>query len=369
MGAGIAEVFAKSGLQVIGMDTADSAVTRGRSLIEKSLGRAVDKGKLEATERDAILSRLTLEVGLERVGECDLIVEAAFEDAAVKSDIFRTLDQRAPQAILATNTSSLSVTDIASVVKEPSRVLGVHFFNPAPVQSLVEVIKTPQTSEATLAEVLDVLSLLGKHPIVLADRAGFVVNALLITYLNRAICLYEQGFATREEIDAAMVAAGNPMGPLTLADLIGNDVNLAIMERMYAATRDGRHAPAPLLRRVCDQGWLGRKTGRGFYVYDGSSDEPLVPVPTTSRAAELPDALLAPYLNDALQMVEEGYATESDIDTGMAEGCRMPKPFTVLAELGAQRVLEAQRRVFAETGFAGDEPCSLLVERAQQSQR
>ncbi|MGL5405588.1 MAG: 3-hydroxyacyl-CoA dehydrogenase NAD-binding domain-containing protein [Propionibacteriaceae bacterium] len=360
MGAGIVEVFAKAGFNVVGMDISDAGVTRGRNIITTSLERAVSKNKLSRTAADAILGRITWETSLSAAAQCQFIVEAAFEDLAVKQNIFRTLSAAAPAAIMATNTSSLSVTDIASVADDPSRVLGVHFFNPAPVQSLVEVIATKHTSEETMAQVRQVMGSLGKHPIYLSDRAGFVVNALLITYLNRAISLYEQGYASREDIDTAMVTAGYPMGPLTLADLIGNDVNLAIMERMFSDTNNGEHEPAQLLRSVVEQGLLGRKSGRGFYVYDDTAELALVAAAPQNRATELPLALLAPYFNDACRMVEVGYASEDDINIGMAEGCRMPQPFVHLREIGAPAVIEALEKIYVETGFAGHEPSAYL---------
>lgn len=339
MGAGIVEVFAKAGYRVVAMDAVEAGVERGRSIIEASLDKAVAKGKMEQGARDEVLARISWNLGLEQASTCQLVVEAAFENADVKKQIFATLDETAPHAVLATNTSSLSVTEIAEVVQDPSRVIGVHFFNPAPVQKLVEVISTVHTSDATATTVREVLETLGKTPIFITDRAGFVVNALLITYLNDAIRLYGERFATREDMDEAMVAVGNPMGPLTLADLIGNDVNLAIMERMVAETGRPLHTPAPLLVQVNDDKMLGRKTGRGFYTYDGSEVTPLVEAPEVSRKGEVADRLLACYLNEALRMVEDGYATPAQVDTGMMLGCRMPAPFDQIAEMGPQRLL------------------------------
>lgn len=364
MGAGIVEVFAKSGYDVVGIDVDDAAIERGRKIITTSLARAVEKGKLEQAAANEILGRVAWTTDMGAAGDCQLVVEAAFENLDVKKKIFGTLDEVAPGAVLATNSSSLSITDIAEVVSDPSRVLGVHFFNPAPVQKLVEVISTRHTAEATVDAIRGVMDRLGKAPIYITDRAGFVVNALLVPYINRAVDLYGQGFATREEIDEAMLAAGMPMGPLTLTDLIGNDVSLAVMERMYSATGDGEHAPAPLLSKVVADGLLGRKSGRGFYAYDGGEEPALVEAEPQGRADELPLALVAPYLNDACRMVEDAYATEADINTGMEYGCRMPKPFVQLREIGAAKVLEAQERVAAETGYAGHAPSAYLRELA-----
>jgi 3-hydroxybutyryl-CoA dehydrogenase len=244
-------------------------------------------------------------------------------------------------------------------------VVGVHFFNPAPVQPLVELITTVLTAPATAERAQAVLDDLGKTTISCTDRAGFIVNTLLVAYLNRAVSLYGDGFATREEIDEAMVSAGYPMGPLSLLDLVGLDVTLAVLERMYDETKDRLVAPAPLLSQLVAAGWAGRKAGRGFYRYgpDGVVDAPGPgPEPRASRASELPLALVVPYLNAVLRMVGNWYATPDQIDTGMSLGCRMPKPFDVLAELGPREVLATQRQIFAETAEPGDRP-ALLLER------
>lgn len=364
MGAGIVEVFAKAGFPVVGMDVSEAAIERGRGIITTSTGRAVEKGKLSAEGAQEILDRITFTADLAHAAGCDLVVEAAFEDLQVKKQIFTQLEAAAPQAILASNTSSLSVTDIADTVSNRERVLGVHFFNPAPVQRLVEVVRTKYTSQETVDAVLEILATLKKNPIVIGDRAGFVVNALLITYLNDAISLYGKQFATREEMDAALVEAGNPMGPLTLADLIGNDVNLAIMQRMFSDTGRELHRPAALLEQMCADGRLGRKTGKGFYTYDGSDDSPVVQPPVQSRAADLPDRLVACYLNEVLRMVSDGYATPAQIDTGMTQGCRMPAPFDQLAQLGAVRVRETLDRYVAE-GETELAPVDLLIQLAE----
>ena len=366
MGAGIAEVFARSGWQVSGIEITDAALERGRSILTRSTDRAVSTGKLSAPDRDALVGRVSFGSDLEAVAEADVVVEAVIEDLDTKTALFADLDARTrPDALLATNTSSLSITAIAAATQRPERVVGVHFFNPAPVQKLVELITTVLTAPETTERAQSVLDDLGKTTITCADRAGFIVNTLLVGYLNRAALLYGDGFATRDEIDSAMVEAGNPMGPLTLLDLVGHDVTLAVLERMYGETKDRLVAPAPILNQLVAAGWLGRKTGRGFYAYgpDGATDAP-GPGPSTraSRAGELPMTLLAPYLNRALAMVGSWYATPDQIDTGMSLGCRMPKPFDVLAELGPREVLAAQRQIFAETAEPGDRP-ALLLER------
>ncbi|MGL4832318.1 MAG: 3-hydroxyacyl-CoA dehydrogenase NAD-binding domain-containing protein, partial [Propionibacteriaceae bacterium] len=321
------------------------------------------KGKLTQEQAEALVGQITFTTDYADAHDCSLIVEAAFEDPTVKEQLFTALEQAAPHAILATNTSSLSVTDIAETVADPSRVIGIHFFNPAPVQKLVEVIVTKHTAPETQEVALELLATLGKTPIVIGDRAGFVVNALLITYLNDAINLYAQGFATREAMDEALVAAGNPMGPLTLADLIGNDVNLAIMDRMMSSGR-ALHQPATLLRELCEKKDLGRKTGRGFYAYDGSDYAGPIPTAPRARNDEVELRLLACYLGEAVRMVEDGYATPDQIDTGMALGCRMPKPFEQLAALTPAVVRDALVRFAAEPGAPDIAPCQLLHDLA-----
>ncbi|HET9649436.1 MAG TPA: 3-hydroxybutyryl-CoA dehydrogenase [Microlunatus sp.] len=366
MGAGIAEVFARNGWDVAGIEVAEAALDRGRAILGRSTDRAVATGKLTAHDRDALLGRVSFGTDLAAVADADVVVEAVVEDLDVKTTIFAELDRRTrPEALLATNTSSLSITAIAASTERPERVVGVHFFNPAPVQPLVELISTMLTSPATVERAQHVLDDLGKTTITCTDRAGFVVNTLLVGYLNRAALLCGDGFAARDEIDAAMVRAGHPMGPLALLDLVGHDVTLAVLNRMYDETRDRLVAPAPLLSQLVAAGWLGRKSGRGFYSYgpEGPTDAPGPgPLARASRAAELPMALLAPYLNRALVMVGSWYASPDQIDTGMSLGCRMPKPFDVLAELGPREVLAAQQQIFAETAEPGDRP-ALLLER------
>ncbi|GAA1436617.1 hypothetical protein GCM10009616_36920 [Microlunatus lacustris] len=368
MGSGIAEVFARGGWSVVGLEEQPDALDRARRRLAGSTARAVERGKLDAAEADALTGRVSYATDVAALADCDVVVEAVPEVAALKQAVFARLDAVVrPDALLATNTSSLSVTALAAGTARPGRVVGVHFFNPAPVQPLVEVISTVLTAPATVASVRAVLEGLGKTTIACGDRAGFVVNALLVPYLNAAASWYERGYATREEIDDAMVGAGLPMGPLALLDLVGHDVTVAVLHRLHSQTGDPRHLPTPLLTSLVESGLLGRKSGRGFYTYgpDGATDEPgLVPPPPASRAGELPEALLVPYLNDALAMVGVRYATTADVDTGMALGCRMPKPFDQLATLGPVAALSRQQQVFAETAEPGHRPARLLEQLA-----
>ena len=269
MGSGIAEVAAKAGHTVVlrsrKQESADDMVAR----LQKSLGKQVEKGRLDEAERDAILGRVTATADLEALAGCDLVLESVVEDLAVKKDLFAELDGIVGAgAILATNTSTLPVIELAVATGRPDRVCGVHFFNPAPAMSLVELIRPLTASDETMASVRAFSEACGKKPVEVADRAGFIVNALLFPYLNNATRMLENGTATREDIDEAMKGGCNfPMGPFALLDLVGLDTSLAILDALYDEFRDPNYAAVPLLRRMVSAGQLGRKTGAGFYDY------------------------------------------------------------------------------------------------------
>jgi 3-hydroxybutyryl-CoA dehydrogenase len=277
MGAGIAEVFARNGFAVLGVEVNDESLERGRQHLEHSTSRAVSRGKLSEEDQRALLDRVTFTTSMKDLADADFVVEAVVESIAVKKSIFRDLEAIVkPEAILATNTSSLSVTEISTANAHPGRVIGVHFFNPAPVQSFVEIIRTVVTEPDVLDDVKSLVARLGKNPVVCGDRAGFIANTLLFGYLNHAASMYEARFASREDIDAAMrYGCGYPMGPLALLDLIGLDTAYEILDTMYKQGRDRLHAPTPILKQLVTAGFLGRKTGRGFYTYQGA-DSPVV---------------------------------------------------------------------------------------------
>lgn len=270
MGAGIAEVAARAGASVIVMEVAAEFAERARARIASSLDRAIERGKLTEDERDATLGRLEFTTDLEEFADCDLAIEAVTEDEGLKAEIFRTLDRvvRSEEAILASNTSSIPITRLAATTGRPEHVVGMHFFNPVPVMALVEIIRGLRTSEETVDTVTRLAERLGKTPIGVKNSAGFVVNRILCPMINEAIFALQEGLATAAEIDAGMkLGCNHPIGPLALCDLIGLDVELAVMEVLYASFNDPKYRPAALLREMVDAGQLGRKTGRGFYDY------------------------------------------------------------------------------------------------------
>ncbi|MCF6523180.1 3-hydroxybutyryl-CoA dehydrogenase [Streptomyces sp. JJ36] len=271
MGAGIAEVCARAGLDVLVAETTGEALELGRTRLVSSLDKAVARGKLAEEERDATLDRLAFTTDLGEFADRDLVIEAVVENEQVKTEIFQVLDQVVTRsdAILASNTSSIPLVKLAVATSRPDHVLGIHFFNPAPVQQLVELIPALTTSEETVKRAEETVGkVLGKHAIRAQDRSGFVVNALLIPYLLSAIRMYESGIASREDIDNGMeMGCAHPMGPLKLSDLIGLDTVASVADSMYAEFKEPLYAAPPLLQRMVDAGRLGRKTGAGFYPY------------------------------------------------------------------------------------------------------
>jgi 3-hydroxybutyryl-CoA dehydrogenase len=272
MGNGIAQAFAVSGYTVVMRDIKEEFVARGLSTIKKSLERMASRNKISAEDKDAAIARVQTTVDMGPLADCDLVVEAALENVDLKTKLFKELDELCkPGAILATNTSSISITKIAAATKRPSQVIGMHFFNPVPVMQLVEVIRALQTDDATCDAVLEAARKVGKTPHLVKDSYGFVVNRVLIPMINEAInCLYE-GLAGPDDIDDVMkLGANHPIGPLALADLIGLDVTLNVMETLYQGFEDSKYRPSPLLKQMVDAGYLGRKSGRGFHKYENA---------------------------------------------------------------------------------------------------
>jgi 3-hydroxybutyryl-CoA dehydrogenase len=269
MGSGIAHVCALAGLPVVMLDVDERRVARGREAIATGFERLVKKAKLSAAERDAALARLRGATDYGALGECDLIIEAATEDETLKLEILRRADTAAKDgAIVATNTSSISISKLATALRRPARFVGLHFFNPVPLMALVEVVRGRETEDATVEAAVAVAKQLGKTPVVVKDSPGFIVNRLLCPMLNEAVLAYGEGIASAPDIDDAMkLGCNHPIGPLALADLIGLDVVLAVMEVFHREFKDPKYRPAPLLQEMVAAGKLGRKSGRGFYTY------------------------------------------------------------------------------------------------------
>ena len=269
MGAGIAQTFAVSGYEVVMFDRTMELVDRGYAMIEKQLRKQEERGRMTAEEVDAALRRLSRSVDLNDASDATLVLEAIFEDMIAKRELLKALDAIcAPNCLFGSNTSSLSITEMASGLQHEEQFLGIHFFNPAPVMKLVEIIRGDATSEETLEVALDLVRSIGKEPVICRESPGFIVNRILIPMINEAVELLDRGVASREDIDQAMkLGANHPMGPLELADFVGVDIVLAIMEVLYSETGDPKYRPSLMLRRLVRAGKLGRKSGEGFYQY------------------------------------------------------------------------------------------------------
>lgn len=367
MGAGIAEVAARAGLAVVGVEQSDDLLARGRKALERSTARAVERGRLEADQRDALLARIDFSSALSGLERADVVVEAIPERLDVKTDLFQQLDSVVSEtAILATNTSSLSVTSIAAATRHPERVVGMHFFNPAPVLKLVEVVRTDRTAASVVADVEALARRLGKTPVVIGDAAGFIANKLLFGYLNHAMWLHDRESLPIADIDAAMNRAGFPMGAFALLDLIGLDTAQQILVTIHTETGSSRYAPPPALERLVAAGALGRKSGRGFFSYDAPAPEATASGGAVqAHGMDVGDVLLYPYLNDAVTMTASGYASVADIDTAMTLGCGFRAgPFEMLDDVGAAAAVRVLTELHGATGDPTFAPAPLLRRHA-----
>ena len=273
MGSGNAEVAAKAGVETWVREVSDQLAEQGKAAVTRSLDKAVEKGKLEASERTAALDQLKFTTRLEDLADCDVIIEAVTEDLNLKNEMFGALDQICPpRTIFASNTSSLTIADMAAATSRPDRVVGLHFFNPVPVMKLVEVVRTIATSDDAYRTAFEFVKKVGKEPVVAKDASGFIVNRLLVPYMLDAIRCLEQGLASVDDIDKSMVlGTGHPMGPFALSDFVGIDTLYRISEIMFNEFREPRFAPPPLLKRMVTMGYFGRKTKKGFYDYSGQA--------------------------------------------------------------------------------------------------
>src|SRR5215212_3069333 len=355
MGAGIAESAALTGLSVVMVDVREEALDLGRNTIEKDLKRRVKKGRLSEEERRASVGRISTTTALGACAGAPVVIEAVVEDIAVKSEVFADLEGVvASETVLATNTSSLSVAGIAAATEHPERVVGMHFFNPVPAMRLVEVVTGPSTDPSAVSQVEEVAEQLGKTPIRVSDTPGFVVNRVARPFYLEALRLVEAG-GKPEQIDASVRDAGFRMGPLELADLIGNDVNLAVSESLFERYYyQPRFRPSHLQRSMVEGGSLGRKSGRGFYDY---GEEGKVEGEPAEPQEDISLRITSCIVNEAFLALSEGVATAEDIDRAMKLGANYPKgPFEWAEELGARSIvltLDALREIHGDAYLAG----------------
>ena len=337
MGAGIAEVLARAGIDVVGVEVDEAGLGRAKDTLRASTDRAVRRDKLTAQEQSALLDRIALGTDLAAVSDCELVIEAIPERLELKHEIFAQLDKLCrPETILATNTSALSVTEIAAATGRPGRVLGLHWFNPAPIMGLVEVVRTVVTDQAVIEDVEELVTAVGKTDVTAGDRAGFIANALLFGYLNNAVRMLEARYASREDIDAAMrFGCGHPMGPLALLDLIGLDSAYEILDTMYRQSRDHLHAPAPILKQLVTAGFLGRKTGRGLYTYAAPNSPDIVDIGAAS----------GPPLEMARPVSTIGVVGTGTMATGIVEVCAKSGYDVVFRARGEDKVAGVRKKL------------------------
>jgi 3-hydroxybutyryl-CoA dehydrogenase len=346
MGAGIAEVVARNGYSVVAVEEDDDRLERGRASLRGSTDRAVAREKLTADEQAALLARITFSTRLEDLAPADLVIEAVTESLDLKKDLLARVGAVVgDHALLATNTSSLPVTEIAVATPRPSRVVGIHFFNPAPVQAFVEIVRTVVTAQESVDEALAFVTSLGKEPVVVDDKAGFIANALLFGYLNHAVSMFEARYASREDIDAAMrLGCGYPMGPLMLLDLIGLDTAYEILDTMYKQGRDRLHAPSPILKQMVTAGQRGRKSGRGFYTYEAPGSPVVVDLPTASTGSD----------EDLRPVASVGVVGSGTMASGIVEVFAKAGLPVVFVARGEDKVAAVHARIAASLGKAVD---------------
>ncbi|MDR3080635.1 MAG: 3-hydroxyacyl-CoA dehydrogenase family protein, partial [Streptomyces sp.] len=339
MGTGIAEVLTRAGREVVGIDISEAAATKAVAALETSLARAVSRGRIGEQERDDALARFRTFTDLQAAADADLVIEVVPESYEIKQQVFRALDGIVrPDTVLATGTNALSVTRLAADSAHPERFLGLHFFNPAPAMKLVEVVSSVLTAPPAVTAVTNLALDLGKEPVAVGDRPGFVADGLLFGYLNQAAAMYEAKYASREDIDAAMrLGCGLPMGPLALLDLIGIDTARTVLEAMYAASRDRLHAPAPILKQFSEAGLTGRKSGRGFYTYEAPGSATVV----SDALTPLDGSVQAP----GRTVRSVGVAGSGTMASGIAEVFAKGGYEVVLAARTEEKALAAKTRI------------------------
>lgn len=346
MGRGIAQVAATAGCEVYLYDNQREAINQGLQFIQKILFRSVDKGRITVQQAKSIVGRIYPVDHLKALKDCDLIIEAIIENLDIKTKVFTELETYIdPTCILATNTSSLSVTSIAAGLQHQDRVIGIHFFNPAPLMKLVEIVPALQTSSETINKSKSCIDNWGKVTVIAKDTPGFIVNKVARPFYSEAIRILEEGMATHTEIDLAMKALGFRMGPFELMDLIGHDVNYKVTESVWKAFYlDGRYKPSFTQKRLVEAGYLGKKSGKGFYTYPRQDEKsPANP----QKYSEIQNRILSMLINEAADTVQMGIATAADIDLAMQNGVNYPKGLLAWAEeMGLQECVERMDRLY-----------------------
>ena len=367
MGSGIAQIAAQTGWQVLLLDQSSEKLAKSADQLASVCDRLVEKGRLESVESVAMQERIVRTTDLQSLASCHLIIEAIVEDFDAKKGVLQALEEIVGEStVLATNTSSLSVTGLAGVLKHPSRFLGLHFFNPAPLMALVEVVPAMQTDQQHVVQCLDWMKAWGKVPVQAKDTPGFIVNRIARPFYGEALRIVEEGLASPYEVDAAMKDAGFKMGPFELMDLIGNDVNYAVTKSVFEAFYfDPRYRPSLIQKRHVEAGWLGRKTGRGYYSYqDGKPLES--PFNKTGDWSWIQNRILAMLMNEALDALALGIASAPDLELAMTRGVNYPKGLLEWAnEWGLDVVLEQLQKLQSSYGEDRYRPAPLLQDLVQ----
>ena len=366
MGSGIAQIASQAGQDVVLFDLSQEALTSSSSKLQKVMNRLIEKGKVTSDEAIAIQERIVRTTMVGSLKDCDLIIEAVVEDLEVKKRVFKSIEEIASkEAIIASNTSSLSITSLASFCAHPERVVGLHFFNPAPLMPLVEIIPALQTNRDLPKHLTDLMRKWGKSPVIAKDTPGFIVNRVARPFYGEALRILDEGIADVSTIDAAMRQSGFRMGPFQLMDLIGHDVNYSVTESVFRSFYyDPRYMPSITQLKLVEAGWLGRKSGRGFYNYNDENEATVVPGQLDLNVqVEISERIISMLINEAADAVYLGVASAEDVDTAMLKGVNYPKGLLVWAEeMGLQkvvRIIDALRDTYGETRYR----CSPLLRK------
>ena len=366
MGSGIAQIASQAGQDVVLFDLSQEALTSSSSKLQKVMNRLIEKGKVTSDEAIAIQERIVRTTMVTSLKDCDLIIEAVVEDLEVKKRVFKSIEEIASkEAIIASNTSSLSITSLASFCAHPDRVVGLHFFNPAPLMPLVEIIPALQTNRDLPKHLTDLMRKWGKSPVIAKDTPGFIVNRVARPFYGEALRILDEGIADVSTIDAAMRQSGFRMGPFQLMDLIGHDVNYSVTESVFKSFYyDPRYMPSITQLKLVEAGWLGRKSGRGFYNYNEENEATVVPGQLDPNVQiEISERIISMLINEAADAVYLGVASAEDVDTAMLKGVNYPKGLLVWAEeMGLQkvvRIIDALRDTYGETRYR----CSPLLRK------